>query len=188
MNLTRGKTRDPQTTRRALVAAALVEIEQRGYDGTDTNRIARLAGYSPQTFYRHYPDKLSIFVAVYADWVDDELHGIARLPKRASAAARALVAHHQTAQHVRRALRRLSLTDARVRAVRAAARQRQLVGLRAALPALRRVANAGLASGLLCVERLADAIVEGELTDLGLSRSAAERELGALLRRVLGLR
>ena len=32
----------------------------------------RRAGYAPQTFYRHFTDKVDILLAVYADWVAEE--------------------------------------------------------------------------------------------------------------------
>ncbi|MGG6497807.1 UNVERIFIED_CONTAM: TetR/AcrR family transcriptional regulator, partial [Bacteroidetes bacterium 56_B9] len=55
------KARDPQESRRALVEAAAQIFNTVGYFGTDTNRIAKAAGYTPGTFYTHFPDKRAIF-------------------------------------------------------------------------------------------------------------------------------
>lgn len=64
--------RAPEQTRNKLVAAAAKLFNSVGYFGTDSNRIAREAGYAPGTFYVHFPDKLGIFLEVYRRWVDLE--------------------------------------------------------------------------------------------------------------------
>jgi len=43
-----------------------------GYHGTDSNRIAREAGYSPGVFYKHFADKREIFLEAYQTWVVSE--------------------------------------------------------------------------------------------------------------------
>src|SRR4051812_9867208 len=61
----RGKppvTRERGAGREALLEAARAEFDESGFEGTDTNRIARRAGYAPQTFYRHFTDKTAIFI------------------------------------------------------------------------------------------------------------------------------
>ena len=60
--------RDPDATLAALLGAAEAEFNATGFHGTDSNRIARRAGYAPQTFYRHFTDKTDAFVAVYERW------------------------------------------------------------------------------------------------------------------------
>jgi AcrR family transcriptional regulator len=50
--------------RSVLIAAARLEFEEFGFEGTNSNAIARRAGYAPQTFYRHFEDKREIFLAV----------------------------------------------------------------------------------------------------------------------------
>ena len=62
----------PEATRAALVRAALEVFNQVSFHDTDTNKLARAAGYSPGTFYRHFPDKRSIFLAAYALWLVEE--------------------------------------------------------------------------------------------------------------------
>ena len=45
----------------------MAEFIESGYAGTDTNRIARRAGFAPQTFYRWFADKTAILRAVSHD-------------------------------------------------------------------------------------------------------------------------
>src|SRR5258708_16055725 len=68
------------TTPQLLLRAALAEFTQRGFARTDTNRIARRAGFAPQTFYRWYTDKTDIFVQLYQPWVAQELKAVPALP------------------------------------------------------------------------------------------------------------
>src|SRR6516164_7449492 len=90
--------RDSAATRAALLHAAEAEFNARGFDGTDTNRIARAAGYAPQTFYRHFKDKRAAFLAVYDRWWKDESAALQRpaqeRPADVEAAARVALAFH----------------------------------------------------------------------------------------------
>jgi AcrR family transcriptional regulator len=174
----------PSATRAALIAAARAAFTSVGYAGTDTNRIARAAGFAPQTFYRHFPDKAAIFAEVHARWVDDLLAAMTAAPS-VPAAARALIAAHRRQRVFRRALRELALTDRRVRATRARHRQAQLAALTDRGSPL---TGAGRAAWLLGVERWVDALVDGELADLGIDRATAVATLEQLLARGLGRR
>src|SRR5580692_245480 len=69
--------RQPDKTRRALIEAAARIFNSAGYHGTDSNRIAREAGYAPGTFYVHFADKREIFLEVYRGWVSSEWQAIA---------------------------------------------------------------------------------------------------------------
>src|SRR6185437_3572301 len=69
--------RAPEETRNRLVEAAGRLFNSVGYFGTDSNRIAREAGYAPGTFYVHFPDKREIFLEVYRGWVATEWQAIA---------------------------------------------------------------------------------------------------------------
>ena len=164
-----------------LVAAAAREFKAHGYGGTDTNKIAARAGFAPQTFYRHFSDKLEIFAAVYRRWEDEEAAAIAALVgKRAGAMAlaEAVVAHHRTYLLFRRSLRALSLEHGTMRKARAESRLRQIKRI---------IADTGsgkvetLAPILLQIERLADAIAEGEFADMGLSEETGLESLAGQL-------
>lgn len=156
-------------SREKLVKAALAEFEANGYFGTDTNRIARAAGFSPQTLYRQFSDKLDIFIAAYEAWLDAEMVAVQELlgiQAPISDVARLLVDHHSRHARFRRSLRYLSTEDDRVRSARADGRKRQLELLKSADPTQD---EAQAACGLLTLERLLDAVVENELSDLGLA-------------------
>lgn len=71
-----GRPRNPAVTRSALVAAAAGLFTDPGYFATDTNAIARAAGYAPASFYKHFSDKTEVLLAVYADYVAQEWMGL----------------------------------------------------------------------------------------------------------------
>lgn len=181
----RGPSGDPKSTRAALVLAARRAFERVGFDDTNTNQIARDAGFAPQTFYRHFPDKLAIFVEVYERWVEEQI-GQTLGSRTAKAAAAALIAQHRETRVLRRSLRLLAVTDTRVRAVRARARMQQLEWLRERFPKLRSRPDDQLVAGLLAVERFADAIAEGETDDLGLAQRKVELRLSQLIGELVG--
>ena len=170
--------------RENLLVAAAQDFEEVGYHGTHTNRIAARAGYAPQTFYRHFPDKLAIFLAVYAEWNDS---GLAALPdlRDARSAAAALVAHHRSARVFRRSLRTLTATEPKVAEARARARRRQAAALASALPAFRARPAPDRFATLLILERLADAVADSEFAALGIPDDDAlaflESEIAARL-------
>ena len=171
----------PKSTRERLIEAAADAFNTEGFHGTDTNKIARAAGFAPQTFYRHFADKLAIFAAVYRRWEDEEAAEIAALVgKRAGARAlaQAVVAHHRAYLLFRRSLRTLSLENAAMRKTRAESRRRQIHN---AIRLTGKGTVETLAPLLFQIERLADAIAEGEFADLGLSASAGLEALASLL-------
>ncbi len=175
---------DPVVTRKRLIAAAAREIERHGYHGTDTNRIARAAGYAPATFYKHFEDKRAVLLAVHEAWVATEWDAIdARA--RAEDIVDFVIAQHRRWRGLRASLRALIQTDAVVRNRHRAERRRQLarMGAGAGAPVARRAAAALL---LLEVERVADALADGELASLGVAPAAARRHLVARVRAFTG--
>uniref|UniRef100_UPI0037BFCD60 TetR/AcrR family transcriptional regulator n=1 Tax=Aquidulcibacter sp. TaxID=2052990 RepID=UPI0037BFCD60 len=101
--------------RAELLKAAQSEFEEQGYDGTQTNAIARRAGYAPQTFYRHFPDKKAIFLAIYLEWAEAEAQALAKA-ETVSAMMEALLDHHVLHRVFRRSLRHLSAIDPEIAA------------------------------------------------------------------------
>jgi len=167
----RRKPRNSEETANRLLDAAEAEFNSRGFSGTDTNRIARAAGYAPQTFYRHYQDKTEIFLAVYDRWWRGEGAAIGETIAaggRAEDIARVVLRFHARWRIFRRSLRHLAVEDKRVRAARAAARIEQLQSLKA-LSANKHRTHSELAAALLALERLCDAAAENEFADLGIS-------------------
>jgi AcrR family transcriptional regulator len=175
--------RQSQETRKRLLDAASSEFAQHGFAGTDSNKIARAAGFAPQTFYRWFQDKTEIFIAVYRAWEEAEYTLLDALIAEGASArklADAIVAHHRAHLQFRRSLRQLAVQDDAVRRARAASRTRQIERIRAIIP--RGAAKAGqVAVVLLQIERLADAIAEGELRDLQLPEGPARTALAGLI-------
>jgi AcrR family transcriptional regulator len=175
--------RSPEPTSERLLEAATAEFNEHGFGGTDTNRIARRAGFAPQTFYRWFEDKLDVFIKIYDRWRREELATLSRLLAENASDARltqAVVAHHKAYLVFRRSLRQLSVENAAVRAARAQSRLSQISFIRKMHPNPERD-DASLAAVLFQTERLADALAEGEFHDMGLDKRAGERALTRLI-------
>jgi AcrR family transcriptional regulator len=167
----------PAQTRARLVATAAQIFNRVGYHGTDSNRIAKEAGYATGTFYKHFKDKREAFLAVYETWITSEWDAIdselsaGRKPKET---ARRLVElaidFHTKWRGLRASLIELVFTDEEVRRFYRSQRRRQLdviaqLRLRHGIPAGRREDDA---IHLFTTERTYDAIGQGELRALGL--------------------
>jgi AcrR family transcriptional regulator len=189
MSATRKKppARAPEETRSKLVEAAGRLFNSVGYFGTDSNRIAREAGYAPGTFYVHFADKREIFLEVYRGWVSSERQAIAAAiaPEKGAAAgsqslriAQAVLRHHREWRMFRKSLRALTVTDERVHRARVAERARQIAQAAELLRA-RGVTQtpARIYANLLLFEILCDAVADGDTATLGLK----ERDILARL-------
>lgn len=172
-----------EATADKLLQAAAQEFNEGGFGGTDTNRIARRAGFAPQTFYRWFDDKVEIFIKAYERWTREEFATLSRLLAQNASdirLARAIVAHHEAYLVFRRSLRLLSVENDAVRAARAASRLKQIEYLNAVFPDPARD-DAYLAVILFQTERLADALAEREFRDMGLNKRAGEEALARLI-------
>ena len=172
------KTRDPEESRRALVEAAAEVFNTVGYHGTDTNRIAKAAGYTPGTFYTHFTDKRAIFLEVYEQWVDTELVDIAsgfqaRGPERRERLAKTILEHHRRWKTFRASLRALYAIDEDVRKARLVQRMRQVdLMIKLARDAGREpLSKARVYANLLTVEMICDAIADGDIKAMGIRES-----------------
>jgi AcrR family transcriptional regulator len=178
------QNRDPAATQAALLDAAEALFNAHGFEGTDTNRIARAAGFAPQTFYRHFEDKRAVFLAVYERWWKGESAALTKSgggePPGAEAAARIALAFHTKWRGFRRSLRHLAIVDPKVRAARTAARRAQIERIKE-LAGNGARSDRELAAALLKAERLCDAAAEGELADLGLPAQAVRALVGAAM-------
>jgi len=160
----------------------MAEFNEHGFSGTDSNRIARRAGFAPQTFYRWYKDKTDVFVAAYRAWEDEEKAALGILLGRDAPAGEiveAAIAHHRRYLLFRRSLRQLALEDPVVRAARARSRLRQIAQIRAWTG--QQADTERMAVWLLQMERLSDAVAEGELADMGLTEAGARGALARLV-------
>ncbi len=179
--------RKPRQSREAtsekLLQAAVREFNEHGFGGTDTNRIARRAGFAPQTFYRWFQDKEEIFIKTYERWQREEFDAIGTLLADNASdvrVARTVVAHHEAYLVFRRSLRQLSVENEVVRAARARSRLNQVAYVKSLSPSVARD-DASIATMLLQTERLADALAEGEFHDMGLNKKAGEETLARLI-------
>lgn len=188
------KRRGKEETRRALVDAAAELFNTVGYHGTDSNRIARAAGFSPGTFYTYFPDKTAIFLEVDRDFWTWEWRAIeAALAAGLEGAALRermladILRHHREWRVFRAALRSLSAIDPQVHAARLVQRERQiamflsLVGARGRPPPSR----AWILACLLNFEVLCDAIADGDVKVLGLEEADVLEILDDHLQRIL---
>ncbi len=160
-----------------MIEAAARIFNSTGYHGTDSNRIAREAGYAPGTFYVHFADKLAIFLEVYETWVSAEWSSIEAILKSGGRArairsrlSRAVLEHHRKWRTFRASLRALSATDARVHAARVASRDRQIETMTRLIRARKTPlpSRARMLSQLLFAEGLCDAVAEGDAKSLGI--------------------
>ena len=198
----RPKRGEAADTRERLVAAAAAVFNRDGYHGTDSNRLARAAGYAPATFYKHFADKRTILLAAYESWVTTEWQGIgAALRAAPTPAERAerivalVLEHHRRWTGLRASLRALVATDPVVRRFHRAQRRRQLkllAGMRRTPrrdPATRvddAIGRVDDAIMLFTLERTLDAVAEGETAALGLDADAVMTRLRALVGAALG--
>jgi AcrR family transcriptional regulator len=176
------------------VAAAASVFNRDGYHGTDSNRLARAAGYAPGTFYKHFADKRALFLATYEAWVTAEWTAVGQLLREGGtpeAVAGRIVSevldHHRRWRGLRGSLRALVAQDATVRAFYRGQRRRQLdllARLHGAGPPGRdaRERDAFL---LYTLERVCDAVAEGEPRTLGLSVDALLAILREFVERAL---
>ena len=181
--------RAPEETRSKLVAAAGKLFNSVGYFGTDSNRIAREAGYAPGTFYVHFADKREIFLEVYRGWVASEWRAIAAVIAREQGSggrsqslriAQIVLAHHRRWRMFRSSLRALTVTDARVHRARVAERARQIAQTSELLRS-RGVTQtpARIYANLLLFEILCDAVADGDTATLGIKERDVLARLAA---------
>ena len=172
-------------TAKLLLDAAAAEFNERGYQHTDTNRIARRAGFAPQTFYRWYQDKSAIFIEVYRQWQLAEaetLGGLLKANASSEVLVDACVDHHRANLRFRRSLRQLSYDDPLIRKARAASRLMQIEFIRSWNSALS--SPGAVAAALLQLERLSDALAEGEFEDMGLSDGEGRAALADIINKL----
>jgi AcrR family transcriptional regulator len=184
---------DPVETRERLITAAARLFNRVGYHGTDSNRIAKEAGYSPGTFYKHFKEKRDIFLAAYEGWIVSEWEAFqAELASGAEPQdmARRLVElqvdFHTRWRGLRASLLELVFADVVVRRFYRDQRRRQLdlmAQLRARMNT-RRQSREEDAIYIYTMERSCDAIAQGELPNLGLDRGAM---IEVLVQRVASL-
>jgi AcrR family transcriptional regulator len=169
----------PEQTRERLITAAARQFNRLGYHGTDSNSIAKEAGYATGTFYKHFSDKREIFLAAYERWVaaewkevGDELSRMRSAEETARRLVELSIKFHTEWRGLRASLMELVFSDPDARRFFRAQRRRQLdlvaeLRSRFALPARTREQDA---IHLYMTERVFDAIGQGEIQSLGLDK------------------
>jgi len=169
----------PEQTRERLIVAAASQFNRFGYHGTDSNIIAKEAGYATGTFYKHFRDKREIFLAAYERWlvgewkeIGDELSRMQNRKETARRLVEVSIRSHSEWRGLRASLMELVFSDAEVRKFFRAQRRQQLdlmaeLRIQYGLPARAREQDA---VHLYMTERVFDAIGQGEIQSLGLER------------------
>jgi len=171
----------PEQTRERLVTAAASQFNRFGYHGTDSNTIAKEAGYATGTFYKHFRDKREIFFVAYDRWlaaqwkeISDTLSEMRNAEETARLLVDVSIKFHTEWRGLRASLMELVFSDPEARKFFRAQRRRQLdliveLRIRFALPARTSEQDA---IHLYMTERVFDAIGQGEIQSLGLDKGA----------------
>ncbi|MCE9523421.1 MAG: TetR/AcrR family transcriptional regulator [Alphaproteobacteria bacterium] len=173
------RPRDAQTTRAALISAATTLFNGPGYFATDSNAIARAAGYAPGSFYKHFSDKADVLLAVYESYVAAEWNGLraafdagGSTRERLRRALEFIVDFHCAWAAFRTGIRAVARIEPAVARALGQSREKQLSLLAEATGLSVAKNGAGLLLTLSIVERLADTVIEGESADLRIDRAA----------------
>ncbi|MDB4985030.1 MAG: TetR/AcrR family transcriptional regulator [Myxococcaceae bacterium] len=185
----------PEQTRARLVQTAAQLFNRVPYWEADTNAVAKEAGYSTGTFYRHFKDKREIFIAAYREWIAEEWANIESTitPGQSPAesidrAADALIEHHRRWRVFRGNLRALITYDEELRELTQALRREQLEKMSLLRMRMGQQPSRTLESDAVHVmmfERVCDGIADGEFKSLGCSVEVAQREFQKLMRQYL---
>lgn len=193
VSLARRRRGSPDATRARLIEAAAREFNAHGYHGTDSNRIARAAGYAPGTFYNHFVDKADVFVAAYESWVahewkmiDEELGEKSLDGANARRIVEMLLEFHERWATFRASLHAVVGLEERARDAYRKNRRRQLDRL-AKMRGDRTGSAEADAIFLYSFERTFDALASGEGVALDLSRERILARLAGMLLDHFGL-
>jgi len=188
-------TRDPEFTRKQLIIAARREFNTVGYFATDTNKIARIAGYAPGSFYRHFKDKIDIFLEVYREWHLEQMHEIERalfssggsIETMSESLASIVVTFYGNWQPLRASARVLVISEERVAEFKTGRRTLLVQNIAALRSHLKLVPlpESEIILFLIMVERLGDAVSEGEFDLPSLPEGSGRKALVDLIARFL---
>jgi AcrR family transcriptional regulator len=183
----------PELTRERIIDGAATLFNQFGYHGTDSNSIAKEAGYATGTFYKHFQDKREVFLAVYERWlaaewqaIDEELSRRRTPDETARRIVEISIKFHTEWRGLRASLMELIFSDEDARKYFRKQRRRQLdimseLRRRLGFPPRTREQDA---IHLFMTERVFDALGQGEIQALGLDRKVV---VESMVERVLGL-
>jgi AcrR family transcriptional regulator len=186
--------RNPEFTRRQIKIAAKREFNSTGYFATDTNKIARLAGYAPGTFYRHFEDKIDIFLEIYKDWTEEQFKEVERalslggnIEAMAERLTSIIIWFYGNWRPLRASARVLRISEPRVQTFRAGLRVKlvqRIAHLRHELK-LSPLPEEKIITFLILSERLGDAVADGEFDLPTLPKNAGHDALNDFISRFL---
>jgi len=183
----------PAETRDRIVAAAAIAFNRDGYAKVDAGRIAAEAGYAVGTFYKHFADKKEALIAAYERWVAAEwreietLFGASGSPQVFARELLSLVLQHHAAWQGLRVSFFSLLNERPIRKVYRKQRSSQLAMLKSMRMKNKMRAHRVEDDAILMftLERVCDAIAQGDVTDLGLNRELLEARLRGLIEAAL---
>ncbi len=178
-----------------MIHTAAQTFNEVPYWETDSNQIAKAAGYSTGTFYRHFKDKREIFIAAYREWVAEEWASIesqvapGQSPGESiDRAADALIEHHRRWRVFRGNLRALVTYDEELRELTHTLRRETLEKMsmlraRQGPPSARSLESDAIHA--MMFERVCDGIADGDFKSLGCSVDVAQAEFRRMMRQYL---
>ena len=179
-------SRDPDFTRKQLKIAARREFNSVGYFSTDTNKIAKLAGYAPGSFYRHFKDKVDIFIEIYQDWHLEQMLEIERalfaggsIEEMSDRLATIVINFYGNWKPLRAAARVLVISEERVaefKTSRRTAVMQNIIALRTHLNLIT-LPEEKIILFLILIERLGDAVSDGEFDLPSLPKNSGHHAL-----------
>lgn len=159
------------------------EFIEHGFAGTDTNRIARRAGFAPQTFYRWFGDKKAILTSVLDVWLEAErdtwravMHDTT-LPL--DVLVDACIDNMRPFLTFRQHLRSVLLNDASLSDQHAQSRSQLINELAGDNSSSERLAT--MASLFCQADALMEVLARGDINDMGLSDAPGRADLARLL-------
>lgn len=177
------RRRDPAKTREALVNSGIQLFNEPGYFFTDSNQIARHAGFAPGTFYQHFKNKNELFLEIFRLWLEQHRENVEKSlaastsPEQfATIMAKGLLPLFEQSAGFRASVRALCATDKptnefrrnrMIEFVELCNKARQHYGLQV-------IAAHKVLEKLMMMERYADALADGEFAAFGISRPEVE--------------
>lgn len=183
------KKRNPVLAKETLLQSAKDIFNSKTYFSTDTNEIARNAGYAPATFYRYFQDKLDVFLALYQNWHEQQRIGVLQLIEEhqdsnifIAKLAPLIISFYRDWRGFRASVRCLAAIDEKVHAFRLARREEliKLVNYVCRVYGLPAKSVADTLCMLLTLERIGDALADGEFTHFKVSNDEAINRIAQL--------
>jgi AcrR family transcriptional regulator len=190
----RARVRDPEAARDAIISSGKVVFNREGYFRTNSNVIAQRSGYAASSFYTHFRDKLDLFLVVYRTWVDGEWSGVrAAVDVTIEAseffreAVERLIEHHRRWRTFRANLRALAALEPRMREAQNRQRRHQIEWLKdlAEKLAWPPPSTSKCTFVVLALERVFDAIAEGDVVELGVDSKELKQTVVSMLEHLL---